>query len=125
MYSILNRLTDVDQILKQAREELYDNKKIMLEVDNSRVEELEQESKRELENIEKFVYEEFKRIIDSLKVTQDKYKKENSKLTTEVMNIKKEKADIQAKIKDLTERAINARRAIGNSLNESNANDYY
>ena len=125
MYSILNRLTDCDQILKQAREELYDNKRLMLEVDNSRVEELEQESKRELEDIEKFVYEEFKRIIDSLKVTQDKYKKENSKLATEVMNIKKDKADIQGKIKELTERALNAKKAIGNSLNESNTHDYY
>lgn len=125
VYSITSRLVDIDTYLKQAREELYEQKRIMLEMDNKRVDEIEDASKKELESIEKFVYEEFRRIIDNLKKTQEKYKNENSKLYTEVTTLKKDKAEIQLKIKELMGRMTNIKEVIGYSQNEFKKLDSY
>lgn len=90
----------------------------MLEVENKRVDELEVNSKYFLEETEKQIYDEFKRIIDSLKMTQEKYKNENSKLLYEVQTLKREKIEIQQKIKELNIRLAGIQKIIGYSHSE-------
>ncbi len=122
IYSVISRLADIDNILKATREELYENKRVMDISDNLRLDDLFSNSKKDLEKIEKFVYDEFKKLIDSLKSTEEVYKNENCRLNLEVMNLKKEKIDIQLKIKEYAQRLINVKKTIGHtsfSINQS------
>ena len=115
----------MDEYLKEAREDIYKHEKTMNEYDTKRDVDIEKNYINELKNIEKFIYDEFKRIINTLKKTEENFKNENNRLLNEANIIKREKNQIQNTIKELSDRLLNIKSRVGSSNNESEIyNDY-
>lgn len=85
----------------------------MIEIEQGRKEEIEKNTIKDLEEIEKLIYYRFQRMIDELKLTQEKYRNENTKLYNELVLVRKEKSEMQIKMKELTARLKSLRFNIG------------
>lgn len=121
MNSILAKLVEYDIFLKNIREAYHKNAKYLIEIEQGRKEDIEKNTIKELEEIEKLVYHKFQLLIDQLKLNQEKYAKENMKLFNEVNFLKKEKVEIHIKIREMINRVNSLRFNIG----ESSENNYY
>lgn len=111
--SILARLVEFDLFLKKIREAFNNNKKLLVENDHKRKEELENQFIRDLEEIEKIVYYRFQKLIEELKINQEKYANENVKMMNEINHLKKDRLDLISKIKDSSTRINFLRTKIG------------
>lgn len=114
--SILARLVEFDFVLKNVRDQIHENSKDLIEIEHCRVDNLENGTIRELEDIEKLIYGKFSKLITELKETQDKYYNENSKMLNEISQLKKDKVDIQYKIREYTGRINNLQSSIGDNV---------
>ena len=111
--SILARLVEFDIFLKKIREAYYKNSKELIEIDQNRKTEIEDETVKNLEEIEKIVYHKFQILIVELKLQQEKYSKENMKLINEMDLLKKEKIDMIKSLKDCNSKIMSLRNKIG------------
>ena len=111
--SILARLVEYDIFLKKIREAYFKNSKMLLEIDQNRKTEIEDETVKRLEEIEKIVYHKFQILIGELKLQQDKYSKENVKLINELDLLKKDKIDMIKYLKDCSFKIKSLRNKIG------------
>lgn len=118
LFSVLNRLVEIDNYLKDAREDLFKNEKLINQYDTKRDVEIEKVYLNEIKHIEKFAYDEFKRIINTFKSTEDTFKYENNKLLREANNLKLEKSNIQNTIKELNNKLETISYKLGSFNNE-------
>ena len=110
--SIIAKLSNLDEILKNLRQVMIEEKNAVDTTKNKR-DELDTNITRELEKIRHDLYDKLNRMLDDMKGHQGNQRAEALKLQQEISILKKEKLDLYQKVTDMQRRISDMEITVG------------
>jgi hypothetical protein len=110
--SIIAKLSNLDEILKNLRQVMNEEKNAVDTTKNKR-DELDTNITRELEKIRHDLYDKLNRMLDDMKGHQGNQRAEALKLQQEISILKKEKLELYQKVTDMQRRISDMEITVG------------